>query len=502
MVNIALYYFFCCTRYLCMKKVFDKNKKNIEYIKQSCNQNKDLVVREFFCGGKSVAILFLNEEADQEKIEKFIIKPMITFKKKLNSIDEISKKIIYSSEIEMQNDLDECVSMVLKGNTLIFLEGSKSVLIGITLSPAQRSVEEPPSSAVIYGPREGFTETIKTNIGLIRKRLPTTALKIEELNIGTYTKNKVMICYLNDVADTHVVEKIKRRLEKIEIDGVIDAHYLISFLEEKKGSIFKQVGKTEKPDIAVAKILEGRVAILVDNSPIVLTLPFVVFEDLQNSDDYYQRSFRVGIVRFLRVISLFMSILLPGLYVAIQLYHYRIIPLKFLVSIINSSQGIPFTPFLEMIFVIVLFEILFEASLRMPKYIGMALSVVGALVLGDTAVKAGLISSPAVMIIALTGISFYTIPDQTSQISILRLLFTLVGGMVGLFGIIIAGTLFITYLVEFNAYGAPYLAPYAPYIKKDLKDGIFKQESISLDTRPKSIPNQKKVRKSNRGGRE
>ena len=221
-----------------------------------------------------------------------------------------------------------------------------------------------------------------------------------------------------------------------------------------------------------------------------------MLEDLQNSDDYYQRSFRVGVVRFLRVVSLFMSILLPGLYVAIQLYHYRIIPLKFLVSIINSSQGIPFTPFLEMIFVIVLFEILFEASLRMPKYIGMALSVVGALVLGDTAVKAGLISSPAVMIIALTGISFYTIPDQTTQISILRLLFTLIGGTVGLFGVAIGGTMLVTYLVEFNGYGSPYLAPYAPYIKKDLKDGIFKQESISLNTRPLSIPNKKIVRKN------
>ena len=485
-----------------MKKIFLKNKKNIEYIKKSCNQNKDLIVREFFCGGKTISLLFLNEEADQEKIEKFIIQPMMSYKKQLKSIDEIHKKIILTSENEIQHDLDECVSMVLKGNTLIFVDGFESVIVAITLSPAQRSVQEPPSSAVIYGPREGFTENIKTNIGLVRKRLPTTKLKIDEMNIGKYTKNKGMLCYLTDVADSHVVKKIKERLQKIDIDGIIDAHYLISFLEEKKGSIFKQVGKTEKPDIAVAKILEGRVAILVDNSPIVLTLPFVVFEDLQNSDDYYQRSFRVGIVRFLRVISLFMSILLPGLYVAIQLYHYRIIPLKFLVSIINSSQGIPFTPFLEMIFVIVLFEILFEASLRMPRYIGMALSVVGALVLGDTAVKAGLISSPAVMIIALTGISFYTIPDQTSQISILRLLFTLVGGMVGLFGIIIAGTIFITYLVEFNAYGAPYLAPYAPYIKSDLKDGIFKQESISLDTRPKSIPNKKQVRKSNRGGRE
>ena len=483
-----------------MQKLSSNFNENIEILKNTCNQNKDLVVRTFYCGNKQIAVLFLNEQSDVEKIEKFIIKPLICCKTAPKNIETLKNQYILCAEMQLEKDLDICAEKLLKGFSVVFVAGIKNYILCNTLLPVQRSVEEPPSSAVIYGPREGFVENIKTNLGLIRKRLPTSSLKIEEMTIGRYTKNKVMLCYLKDVADLKIAKKIMSRLKKIDIDGVLDAHYLISFLEERKGSIFKQIGKTEKPDIAVAKILEGRIAILVDNSPIVLTLPFVVLEDLQNSDDYYQRSFRVGIVRFLRVISLFMSILLPGLYVAIQLYHYRIIPLKFLVSIINSSQGIPFTPFLEMLFVIILFEILFEASLRMPRYIGMALSVVGALVLGDTAVKAGLISSPAVMIIALTGISFYTIPDQTSQISILRLLFTLLGGMVGLFGIIIAGCILVTYLVEFNAYDAPYLAPYAPYIKTDLKDGIFKQESISQNTRPQSIPNQKKIREIRRGG--
>ncbi|MBQ8430456.1 MAG: spore germination protein, partial [Clostridia bacterium] len=283
--------------------------------------------------------------------------------------------------------------------------------------------------------------------------------------------------------------------KKVDIDGVIDSQYLISFLEERKGSILKQVGKTEKPDIAVAKMLEGRIVILVDGTPIVLTLPFIFFEDLQNSDDYYQRSFRVSIKRFLRVVGLLFSILLPGGYVAIQLYHYRIVPLKFLVTIINSTQGIPFTPFLEMLFVIVLFEILFEASLRMPKYLGIAISIVGALVLGDIAVKAGLISSPAVMIIALTGISFYVVPEQASQLSVIRLLFTLLGGAFGIIGISLGSVFLLTYLVEFNAYGSPYLAPYSPYIKNDLKDGVFKKQTVALNTRPESIPNQKIIRK-------
>ena len=482
-----------------MEKISKNIDKNVEYIKLSCGQNKDLVSREIFCGKKKVVVLFLNEQSSSTKIEKYILQPMLDCKNLPKNINDIQNNIISISETKIEKRIDLVIDELLKGNTIVLLQNEADALICTTIEPAQRSVEEPPTSAVIYGPREGFVENIKTNIGLVRKRLPVKSLKINELSIGKYTKTKVMVVYLDDIADEKIASKIMERLKLIDIDGILDSHYLISFLEEKKGSIFKQIGKTEKPDIAVAKILEGRIAIMIDGSPVVLTLPFVVLEDLQNSDDYYQRSFRVGIVRSLRIVGILMSILLPGLYVSIQLYHYRIIPLKFLVSIINSSQGIPFTPFLEMLFVIVLFEILFEASLRMPKYIGMALSVVGALVLGDTAVKAGLISSPAVMIIALTGISFYTIPDETSQISVLRLLFTLLGGMIGLFGIVIGAVMLITYLVEFNAYDTPYFAPYAPYVKNDIKDGIFKQETVVINTRPKSIPNKKKIRKIDTG---
>lgn len=469
-------------------KVLKEIEKNIEYIKKICT-NKDLVIRDIFCGGKKVCLVFLNELVNDERIELYIISPMVNSKVSPQKIDDINQKVISISETKCQNDIDELVNEIMKGNTVLFLENSNDALICMTIKSAQRSVEEPPSSEVVYGPREGFVESIKTNLNLIRKRLPTTELKIDELQVGRYTKNRIAICYLDTIADKKVVEKIKSRIETIDIDGIIDSHYLTSFLEEKKNSIFKQVGKTEKPDIAVAKILEGRVAILVDSSPVVLTLPFILLEDLQNSDDYYQKSFRISFVRCLRVIGLLFSILLPGIYLAIQLYHYRIIPIKFLVTIMDSTQGITFSPFMEMLFVLILFDILFEASLRMPKYIGVAVSIVGALVLGDTAVKAGLVSSPAVMIIALTGISFYTLPDETAQLGILRLLFTFLGGMIGFIGLVVGSIMVVVYLVDFNSYGSPYLAPYAPYIKQDLKDAVFKQETISLTTRPKSIPN-------------
>ena len=475
-------------------EIFKNINENVDYIKKENNENKDVVERKLVCGTKKISIFYLNEQTDEEKLNKYIIAPLLAEDKTFYTIEEI-KNTIQIGETEELRDLDEGISTILSGDALLVLDGVSTLLKCAISKHEHRAVVEPPTSAVIFGPREGFIESVKINMNLIRKRLPTTALTFKNMTVGTYTKTKVVLAYLNDVADPNVVKKIEQRIKKINIDGIVDSHYLISFLEEKQGSMFKQIGKTEKPDIAVAKMLEGRVAILVDGSPIVLTLPFVIIEDLQNSDDYYQRSFKVSIVRILRIFSVLISILLPGIYVAIQLFHYRIIPLRFLVSIINSTQGIPFTPFLEMLFVIILFEVLFEASLRMPKYLGIAVSIVGALVLGDTAVKAGIISTPAVMIIAVTGISFYTLPEQTSQLSIMRLIFTVVGGTLGLFGLVVAGIMLVNYMVDFNGYGSPYLAPYAPYIQNDLKDGLIKKESNSIRTRPKSIPNQKRIRK-------
>ncbi|MGN1221616.1 MAG: spore germination protein [Christensenellales bacterium] len=475
-------------------KIFKQLQKNVDYIKEKLNNNKDLIERYLTFNKSKVCVMYLNEQADQEKLNEHIIKSLIDAKPKIKATKDI-KNAISIAETQDVEMLDDCIDEILNGNAIVLVDKLTTALKCAVTKVEQRTVVEPPTSAVIFGPREGFIESINVNKNLIRKRLPTTSLKFKEIKVGKYTKTKIVLCYLKDIADNEVVNKIEKRINQINIDGIVDSHYLISFLEEKQGSMFKQIGKTEKPDIAVAKMLEGRVAIIVDGSPIVLTLPFVILEDLQNSDDYYQRHNRISVVRILRVISVLLSILLPGTYVAIQLYHYRVIPLKFLVSIINSTQGIPFTPFLEMLFVILLFEILFEASLRMPKYLGIAVSIVGALVLGDTAVKAGLISSPAVMIIAVTGISFYTLPEETSQLSILRMIFTLLGGTFGLLGLVIGGLILINYLVDFNGYGAPYLAPYAPYIKTDLKDALFKKEVSGIDTRPKSIPNKNRIRK-------
>lgn len=472
-----------------IKKNLQNNKKLLQ---QNLNENTDIVFRDVKNKNNSFMLVYVQDIADGTLISQSIIMPLTKLNKAKLSISQIKNSIVTLGGVEELNSIEDCLKEILDGNAVLFVNGQVKALKMSVASPEKRSIIEPPTSAVIYGPREGFVESLTTNTTLIRKRLKTTALKMEELELGRYTKTKVRIFYLKDVADLYIVKKIKERLQQIDINGIVDSHYLVSFLEERKNSIFKQVGKTEKPDILTAKILEGRVGIMVDGSPIAITLPYILLEDVQSSDDYYQKSFRVSLIRIVRLFGIILSIIIPGLYVAIQTMHYRIVPIKFLITLMDSIQGLPFTPMLEMLFVILLFEILYESSLRMPKYLGMALGIVGALILGDTAVKAGLISPPAVMLVALSGISFYTIPDSAAQLSFLRIVFTLAGGIFGIMGIALMFIFLISYMADLNAYESPYLAPFAPNIKQDLRDGFIKRETLGLKTLPESIPNQKK----------
>jgi len=358
----------------------------------------------------------------------------------------------------------------------------------------KRAITEPPTQSVVRGPREGFIEDINTNLELVKKRLGENVLTTQNLCAGRRTKTKIVVAYIDDIADAEIVKKVTDRIRAIDIDGIIDSYYVLQFLQSRRSWLFRGVGGDEKPDVTTAKLLEGRIAIFVDGSPIVLSVPYILFEDIQNSDDYYNNSAGVSLRRFIRIVGAVVSILLPALYISMQLYHYNIVPLKTLVTISESVKGVPFSPMVEVLFVLVLFEILYEASLRMPRHLGTATSLVGALVLGDTAVKAGLISSPAVLVAALSGIMMYIIPNLAPQISLLRFVFCILGGVLGLFGIVGGVIILVVYMAGLDSYGAPLLAPYAPYIKNDIKDGIIKKELRAMTTRPKSYRTKKDKR--------
>lgn len=397
-------------------------------------------------------------------------------------------------ELKNVETIHDAVKEILDGNSLLLVDKIPiGFIVGAKLLPV-RAIMEPPTDVAVKGPREGFIEDIKTNMALVRKRLKSPDLRLETVRVGRRSDTAVCICYLEGISSESVKEQIKKKLSELDIDSLPDSSYISAFLSPRKHSIFRSVGTTEKPDIFTAKIAEGRVGVLVDGSPIALTLPFLAVEDFQTAEDYFVSPFSATIFRLLRVLSLFVSILLPAFYISAQLFKAQLLPLGLTLTIASGTRELPLSPSMEMFVVLLLLEILKEASIRMPKYVGMSLSVVGALVLGETAVSAGILSTPAIIVVAFSGICLYTVPNFVETGSVLRWLFLLVGGGLGPFGIVLLSTFVLFYMLSADSYGAPYLAPFSPLIRKDIRDSVVKYDMESLSTRPKFLNSKNKTR--------
>ena len=470
-------------------------------VEKQFSKLNDISIREIDTGGVKVRLYFVECLIDKNLIAGGVIRPILESAEKLkahgNKLDFLISRVISVPKTE-RIGVSDALAKILAGNCVISIE-DESELISVCLQGYQtRGITEPPTNSVLKGPREGFVEDLNVNISLIRRRLQTPDLHIFTTLIGRKSQTKVALVYLASCVSPQVLRELKKRLNKIDIDGVTASYYIESLIRNNSGKLFRQVGSTEKPDIAMAKILEGRIAIIVDGTPIVLSVPYVFLEDLQSSDDYYMHPARASMVRIMRFLGLILGVLLPGLYVALESFHYRILPIDFLLSLLSSIYAISFPPLIEILFVLFLFEILNEASIRMPKYLGMALSIIGALVLGDEAVKAGIITPPSIIVVAISGICLYIVPDQTPIMSLMRILFTLLGGFAGFFGVIMGLIFFVGMLTSINNFGAPLMAPFAPKVNSDLKDGLIKSSTKQMITRPMSFPNRNRVRQAPR----
>lgn len=445
----------------------------------------DVIFFEFTAGSKNALAVYVDSITDKETLGLQVIFPL----KNANVSQSVKKlaKTITCANVKTVTEIKEAANEVLNGSTVILIDGKAGGFAADVKKFDVRAIAEPPTELAIRGPRNGFIESIKTNLSLVRRYLKTTALKIETTEIGKYSSTTVAIMSIDGITDPSLVKKIKNKLENVKIDGIPDSSYVSKILYERKNSLFKQVGSTERPDVLIERMLEGRIGILVDGSPFALTLPYLLIEDFQTAEDYYISHYRANLVRALRVLAIFLSVFLPGLFVSAQLFHLQLIPLNFLLTIVNSIKGIPLSPSLEMFFLLLIFEILNETSIRMPKYVGMALAVVGALVLGETAVNAGLVSTPAVLIMAMSGISIYTVPELTETTSILRFIVLLIAGSIGGYGIVLAEAFLTCYLCASENYGVPYVAPYSPLILNDLQDGIYMSDVTSMPLRPQAL---------------
>ena len=450
--------------------------------------------------GVSCMLFYADGIVNKELLGELAIKPLaaLTIKKQPQKPECLLNSVLETlcfPELKTVQVYQDAANEILDGNTLLLVDGiNQGVIIGAKYTPI-RTIAEPPTDIAVKGPREGFIEDIKTNMSLLRKRLKSPDLRFEMLRVGRRSQTIVQICWLEGTANEEIKTTVKERIQRLDIDTVPDSSYIAAFLSPRKHSIFRTVGTTEKPDVFSAKLAEGRVGVLVDGSPIALTLPYTLNEDFQSSEDYFISPFMATIFRFLRCFALLVSILLPAFYVSVQLFKMQLVPLGLMLTIASSIRELPLSPSLEMFVVLLLLEILKEASIRMPKYVGMSLSVVGALVLGETAVSAGFLSTPAIIIVALSGICLYTVPDFVETGSILRWGLLISAGSFGPFGIVLFCAFVLYYLLSADAYKTPILAPFSPLIIHDLRDtALAKYDMQSLTTRPKIMHSTNKTR--------
>lgn len=444
--------------------------------------------------GTRFTLVFSDAVTDKELLGEQVVRPLLHYEGA--SMTENVKQKLTSPEIRTEKSFEKLTEEVLAGNPVLLWNGAEEAIIAGTKKVFVRAISEPSTDVTVKGPREGFIEDVKINSSLVRRRLKTPDLKIEYLNVGRRSNTFVAVCWIEGIAENQTVDEVKRKLQEIDIDTIPDSSYISHFLASRPYSLVKQVGTTEKPDIFCAKMAEGRVGLLVDGTPIALTVPYLMVEDFQSSEDYFVPSYRATFTRVLRFLAMFVAIYLPAFYVAAQLYKLQLFPVKLLLTISGSIRDIPLSPSLEMLLVLFVLEVLNEASIRMPKYVGMALSVVGALVLGETAVSAGFVSTPAIIIIAFSGIGLYAVPNLIEITSVLRLILLLVAGSVGTYGIILVTAFVLFVLVTTDNFGTPVFAPFSPLVKHDLRDSLVKYNLTALSERPKTLnsPNKRRMK--------
>ena len=407
--------------------------------------------------------------------------------------DYISKNILFANEVNKTESLPDMLRAILYGDTVLICEGNKSALTINTKGWRARGIKEPDSERVLQGPREGFDEAAMFNLAMIRRKLLTPDLCIEMMRIGRRSDTPVFICYLGSLADQNTVKELKRRLLKIDIDGILDSNYIAENIRDCRHSLLKTTGSTERPDIVAARLLEGRIALVVDGTPVVLTLPYLFSENFQSDEDYYINFTLASLARILRWLCFFITVSVPGVFVALVTHHFDLLPTHFALTVSRLRAGVPIASVIECIALIFAFEILKEAGLRMPQNLGHALSVVGGLVVGQAAVEAGIISAPMLIAVAFSAIAGLMVPRLTSALFYWRLIIVICCAVLGLYGYLAAVSVFVIKVFSIKSFGVDYTLSFARPDFQSLKDSFIRAPWHMMKTRPRF--NKNKVRK-------
>lgn len=468
-------------------------RENRKLFKKHFNDSSDVVIYELESKtGIKGLIIYIEGIVDKNIINRDVVNSFIENFSGNNIMHTIS-----ASPIEQTKDLNKAIDNIVDGNTLLVLDNTDLGYIINTKGFKNRAIEKPDVEAVIRGPREAFVEEFTTNMSMLRKIIRNSNLVFENLKIGTQTNTNVSIAYIKDIVNTEVLEEVRTRLNQIDTDAILDSGYVEQYIEDAPFSLFSTVGVTQKPDVVAGKILEGRVAIFCNGTPHVLYAPYLLIETMQTAEDYYRRPYLSSLLRFFRMLGVLISVFLPAIYVALQTYHQEMIPTVLLVSMAGTREGVPLPALAEAIAMLLMFEILRESGTRLPRSIGSAISIVGALVIGEAAVNAGLVSAPMVIVTASTAVASFTVPELTEVMTIFRFLLLILSGIMGLYGITCGLLIIVTHTVSLRSFGVPFTSPLSPTEVNGLKDYMVRFPLFLMKNRPTSITKRNNKRQGN-----
>ncbi|MFW6305872.1 MAG: spore germination protein [Bacillota bacterium] len=495
------------------KKLSTNLEENLKLIEDIIGYSDDVVIRKINLGSKlgiKAALVFIDGLIDKNVINESILKPLLIEEFSKNDTKElasgdiirfIEENTMTINELEVVNELDKVIQASLSGDTVLLVDGYQDVFILNTKGWELRGVSEPETESVIRGPRDGFTETLRVNTAMIRRRIKHSALRILSMSVGKYSKTDIAICYIEGLSNKFLVQEVKERISNIKIDSVQESGFIEQLIEDNHFSPFPQILSTERPDRVAANLMEGRIAIVTDGTPFILIAPVTFSVFFQAPEDYYDRFIIGSIVRIIRFIALIIALILPAIYIAIIAFHPEMIPTQLALAFAGGRSAVPFPSYMEAFVMTGLMELLREGSIRLPNPIGPTIGIVGALIIGDAAVSASIVSPFMVIIVAITTIASFAIPDYTAAIAIriVKIPLMIFATLFGLYGLVLGLILLSIHLVSLKSFGIPYMTPLAPSRINDMKDAILRGPIWGMVTRPKYMRTKNKQRFSSKG---